>query len=137
PGLIEGAHEGIGLGHEFLKHVQRTRVLVHLVEPSPLDQSDPIDNYRQIREEMRLFDPALLERPEIVCVTKAELPDAVPAAELLSEDRQRPVMLISAVTGRGLAELTRVILAALNGSDTVISPNTPDNLPLPGRQSPE
>jgi GTPase len=124
PGLIEGAHEGVGLGHEFLKHVQRTRVLVHLVEPSPMDQSDSIDNYRQIREEMRLYDPALLERPEIICVTKAELPDAAPAAELLSEDLQRPVMLISAVTGKGLAGLTRAILAALKDSDIFVSPDS-------------
>ncbi|HAW30529.1 MAG TPA: GTPase ObgE, partial [Planctomycetaceae bacterium] len=70
PGLIEGAHAGVGLGHEFLRHVERTRVLVHLVEPSPMDQTDPIQNYRQIREEMRLYDASLMERPEIIVVTK-------------------------------------------------------------------
>jgi GTPase len=113
PGLIEGAHEGIGLGHEFLKHVQRTRVLVHLIEPTPMDQSDPIENYRQIREEMRLYDSTLIERPEIVCISKCELPDAEPAAELLSEELGRPVMQISAATGEGLTELTRRIIAAL------------------------
>jgi GTP-binding protein len=117
PGLIEGAHAGIGLGHEFLKHIQRTRVLVHLVEPSPMDQSLPVENYHQVREEMRLFDPALVEKPEIVCISKSELPDAAAAAELLSDDIGQPVMLISAATGQGLAELTQRILHVLRQED--------------------
>ncbi len=113
PGLIEGAHEGVGLGHEFLKHVQRTRVLVHLVEPTPMDQSDPIDNYRQIRDELRLYDASLAERPEIVAVSKCELPDAAPCAELLRELLGGEVLQISAATGQGLDELTRRIITAL------------------------
>src|SRR5438552_1253678 len=59
PGLIEGAHSGIGLGHEFLRHVERTRVLVHLVEPFPPDGSDPLHNYQVIRRELELYSPAL------------------------------------------------------------------------------
>lgn len=113
PGLIEGAHTGAGLGHEFLRHVERTRLLVHLVEPAPADQSDPLDNYQQIREELRLYDPELAARPEILCVTKAELPDATAAAELLRETTGREVLLISAVTGRGLPELNRSIIRQL------------------------
>lgn len=113
PGLIEGAHAGIGLGHEFLKHVQRTKVLVHLVEPTPADQSDPIDNYRQIREEMRLFDPSLVERPEIIAVSKCELPDAQPCAELLREVTSEEVLLISAATGQGIKQLMGRILQEL------------------------
>ncbi len=113
PGLIEGAHAGIGLGHEFLKHVQRTRVLVHLVEPTPMDQTDPVENYHQIREEMRLYDPSLIKRPEIVCISKCELPDAAPAAELLSESIGRPVLLLSSATGKGLPELTQQIFTLL------------------------
>ena len=115
PGLIEGAHAGIGLGHEFLKHVQRTRLFVHLVEPSPVDQSDPIENYRQIREELHLYDAALDQRPEIPVVTKSELPDAAACAELLSEEIGAPVLLISAVTGDGLTELVRRIVGELQG----------------------
>jgi len=113
PGLIEGAHAGVGLGHEFLKHVERTRLLVHLVEPSPMDQTDPIENYQQIRRELELYDLKLTERPEIVCVTKAELPDAQPCAELLREVTGVPVYLISAVTGHGLEALSRLIVQRL------------------------
>ena len=118
PGLIEGAHAGIGLGHDFLKHVERTRVLVHLVEPAPMDQTDPIDNFHNIREELTLYDAELSHRPQIVCVTKAELPDAAPVAELLEEQLGHPVLLISAVTGKGLPELTKRILALLAELDS-------------------
>jgi GTP-binding protein len=118
PGLIEGAHAGAGLGHEFLRHVERTRLLVHLVEPAPMDQSDPLDNYAQIRRELELYDPALGRRPEILCVTKAELPDAGTCAELLHEITGRDVLLISAVTGRGLPELNRLILDLLPTLDS-------------------
>jgi len=113
PGLIEGAHAGVGLGHEFLRHVERTRVLVHLVEPSPMDQTDPIQNYRQIREEMRLYDASLMDRPEIIVVTKSELPDAEPVAELLGEELGRPVMQISSATGSNLDKLVRMIIDEL------------------------
>ncbi|MEX0726816.1 MAG: GTPase ObgE [Planctomycetaceae bacterium] len=109
PGLIEGAHSGIGLGHEFLRHVQRTKILVHLIEPAPLDQTDPIENYHQIHEELRLYDPTLIERPEIIVVTKCELPDAEAAIELLQEDLGKPVLAISAVTGKGLPQLIQKI----------------------------
>ncbi len=113
PGLIEGAHAGIGLGHEFLKHVERTRVLVHLVEPSPMDQTDPIANYFLIREELRLYEVNLDSRPEIVVVTKAELPDAETVAEMLTEEIKKPVLLISSVTGQGLDTLKQEILRVL------------------------
>ncbi|MCA8988106.1 MAG: GTPase ObgE [Planctomycetaceae bacterium] len=114
PGLIEGAHAGVGLGHEFLRHVERTRVLVHLVEPAPMDQTDPVENYHQIREELRLYDLNLEQRPEIICITKCELPDAAAAAELLRETIDQPVRLISSATGEGLEELKREILRVLS-----------------------
>lgn len=114
PGLIEGAHAGVGLGHEFLKHVERTRVLLHLVEPQPDDQSDPIQNYLSIREELRLYDPKLAERPELVVVTKGELEDAAAIAELLNETIHRPVLVISAVTGKGLPQLIQATVKLLD-----------------------
>lgn len=114
PGLIEGAHTGAGLGHEFLKHIERTRLIVHMVEPAPMDYSDPLDNYTQIREELEKYNPLLATRPEILCVTKAELPDAQTCAELLRETSGREVHLISAVTGEGLAALNHMIIERLN-----------------------
>lgn len=117
PGLIEGASEGVGLGHEFLRHVQRTRVLVHLVEPDSVDGTDAVSNYHAIRKELTAYDASLAERPEILAVTKADLPAARAAAELLSEDLGRDVLVISAVTGAGLNELTGQIVRELADTD--------------------
>ncbi len=105
PGLIEGAHAGVGLGHEFLRHVERTKVLVHLIEPIPADQSDPITNYRAIHEELRLYDESLITRPELVVVTKCELSEAADIADQLEAEVGQPVLRISAVTGKGLPDL--------------------------------
>ena len=110
PGLIEGAHEGVGLGHEFLRHVERTGVFVHLIEHAPVDGTDPIDNYRNIRDELRMYDATLLDRPELPVVTKCELPEAAETADRLSKEIGKPVMQISAVTGKGLPELTQSLL---------------------------
>lgn len=115
PGLIEGAHQGIGLGHEFLRHVERTRVFVHLIEPAPMDETDPVENYRAIRDELRLYDVALAERPELIVVTKCELPEAAAIVEALKKETGRPVMTISAVTGKGLPELNQAIIRLLDG----------------------
>jgi GTP-binding protein len=113
PGLIEGAHSGSGLGHEFLKHVERTKVLVHLVEPAPSDESDPLENYRTIHEELRLYDPTLLERPQIICITKSELAEAAAVYEQFTEQLGQPILRISAVTGHGLPKLVARILEEL------------------------
>ena len=113
PGLIEGAHQGVGLGHEFLRHIERAGILVHLVEPDPLDGTDPVDNYQTIRQELVKYNPALAERPEIVAVTKSELPTAVEIHEQLSQTMEEDVLLISAVTGEGLNQLTGRILQYL------------------------
>jgi GTP-binding protein len=114
PGLIEGAHEGAGLGHEFLRHIERAGILVHLVEPAPMDGTDPIANYHTIRSELVQYNPQLGQREEIVTVTKAELPGAEELREQLAVELQREVLLISAVTGLGLNRLTREIAAALD-----------------------
>ena len=105
PGLIEGAHSGVGLGHEFLRHVERTRVLVHIVEPMPMDESDPLTNYKNIRNELALYSPALTEKPEIVCVSKGELPGSQELVHRIETELCREVLLISSVTGMGLSKL--------------------------------
>jgi len=114
PGLIEGAHAGVGLGHEFLKHVERCKILIHLIEPCPDDQTDPIDNYLNIRDELRLYDAALAERPELIVITKCELEDADAVAELFEEATGKLPLLISAVTGKGLPQLLQATIRRLD-----------------------
>ncbi len=113
PGLIEGAHQGVGLGHDFLKHIERAGILVHLVEPMPMDQSDPLANYRAIRYELEHYSENLKHRPEIVVVTKSELPGADEIAKQLQAEIDREVLLISAVTGDGLPRLINRITDVL------------------------
>ena len=125
PGLIEGAHEGHGLGHEFLRHVERTRLLVHLVEAVPIDGSDPVANYRTIRHELELYSPTLAQRPEILVVTKLDLTDAAEAATRIANELCREVLVISAVTGKGIPALIHRIADLL------------EKLPLSFEASPE
>jgi GTP-binding protein len=112
PGLIEGASAGAGLGHAFLRHVERTRVLVHLVDGAG---RDPEWDFGVIREELRLHDPALLEKPLVVAFNKMDLPEAREAWPVFSAARRAeslPCVAISADTGDGLAPL-RGLLAEL------------------------
>src|SRR5262249_45620279 len=113
PGLIEGAHAGVGLGHEFLRHVERTRVLVHLVEPLPPDGADPRATYRAVRRELELYRPALAAMPEVVAVSKAGLTGATDVRARLERELGREVLAVSAVTGAGLARLVQAAVAAL------------------------
>jgi GTP-binding protein len=114
PGLIEGAHRGAGLGHEFLRHIERAGILVHLVEPLPTDGSDAVENYQVIRGELSEYKHRLSDRPEILVLTKAELPGADEVRQRLAEAAGRDVLAVSAVTGQGLDQLLHAILRALN-----------------------
>jgi GTP-binding protein len=122
PGLIEGAHAGHGLGHEFLRHVERTRLLVHLVASEPMDESDPWKNYQTIREEIRLYSPTLAERPEIVLLTKMDLTGSDDAKARFEEQLGRPVMSISAVTGKGMNQLMHEISDRLAEIGPIVEP---------------
>jgi GTP-binding protein len=125
PGLIEGAHRGAGLGHEFLRHIQRAGILVHLVEPEPADGSDPVANYQAIRNELRQYDPDLAQRPEIVVLSKAELPGADEVHRRLSEELGCDVLAISAVTGQGLDRLIRRLVQRLDERTQISAPHDP------------
>ncbi len=116
PGLIAGAHSGVGLGHEFLRHVERTRLLVHLVEPLPADGSDPVSNYRIIRRELELHSQALAEKAEIVGVSKCELTGSDEVQRRLERELDREVLAVSAVTGEGLAQLVRKVVELLDAT---------------------
>ena len=118
PGLIEGAHEGVGLGQEFLRHVERTKVLIHLVEPAPQDRTDPVENYLSIRNELKEYDEPLAERPEIIAITKAELPEADDARQRLQDSVNGRVHCVSAVTGKGLRAMLQDVVMTLDGSPT-------------------
>jgi len=109
PGLIEGAHGGAGLGHAFLRHIERTRILVHVLEIEPMDNSQVADNFHAINEELRQHSQVLADKPQIVAINKLDLvggeEDHQTAVELISEAIDRPVLPISAATGAGCQPL--------------------------------
>ena len=105
PGLIEGAHGGKGLGDEFLRHVERTRMLVHLVDVSPAADADPVEAYDTLREEIRLYSAALAGRPFIVAANKLDMEGAEANAQRLEDHAGRHVVRISALIGTGLKTL--------------------------------
>ena len=114
PGLIQGAHEGKGLGDEFLRHVERTRVLVHVVDAMPTDATDPVECYRLIRAELRRHSATLAEKPEIVVANKIDLDGARRNAERLAEELPVEVFAVSALTGEGLRPLLTRTLQVLD-----------------------
>jgi GTP-binding protein len=122
PGLIEGAAEGAGLGHEFLAHLERCRLLVHLVEIAPAE-GDPESNYRAVRDELAGYGAGLEGLPEIVALSKVDLVPDEERERLVTEWRERrgaaDVLAISSATGAGLEELIRAIYAALPEEEEV------------------
>jgi GTPase len=108
PGLIEGAHTGHGLGHQFLRHIERTKVLMHLVDVSGASGRDPVQDFEIIRRELSLYNPDLLSKPELVVANKMDAlddPDRVVRLEARARELQLHFFRISAVTGEGVAAL--------------------------------
>lgn len=123
PGLIEGAAQGHGLGHEFLRHIERTKVLVHLIDIEPLDASNPADNYRAIRRELSEYSAALGEKPEIIAISKTDLlgadpEDAEAALDVVRSElklgHDTPIVPISSAARTGLTELLDACWSALD-----------------------
>ncbi len=112
PGLIEGAHEGHGLGDRFLRHVERTKLLLHLVDMSSVSGRDPVSDYEVINRELAAYDPRLAERPQIVVATKIDALDEPARVERLREranQDERKFFAISSVTGAGVRELISAV----------------------------
>lgn len=108
PGLIEGAHRGLGLGHQFLRHLERTKVLVHLVDVSSATGRDPVDDFETVRKELELFDPGFASRPQIVVANKmdaADDPQRPRALEKRAKTLRLPFFKVSGVTGEGVQAL--------------------------------
>ncbi|MCK5269710.1 MAG: GTPase ObgE [Sedimentisphaerales bacterium] len=117
PGLIEGSHQGQGLGHEFLRHIERTRIIVHLVDIAAIDGSDPVENYHAIRDELTQHSPELARKPEIIVASKLDLDSDGDKFQLFNQQLGRQVLAISAVTGAGLRELTELLWRELQNHE--------------------
>jgi GTPase involved in cell partitioning and DNA repair len=118
PGLIEGAHAGAGLGHRFLKHMQRCRAIVHLIDAAAPGR-DLLADFDAINRELELFDPALRRKAQVVAANKIDVPEARERAQDLAKKLKRrkiPVHLVSGATGEGLPELLDAMVRALDAA---------------------
>lgn len=116
PGIIEGAHEGAGLGHRFLRHVERTRILLHLLDPCRTHDSDPLRDYETLNRELALFNPELAEKPQIIVINKMDLPDVqalLPEVIPYFDKLEIKVFPVSAATGEGIPALLDEIAAVI------------------------
>ncbi len=119
PGLIEGAHEGKGLGHEFLRHIERTKVLIHMVDVASTSGRDPILDFDVVNEELRKYNVSLAALPQVVALNKVDLPDGASNVERVRAEILRkgyPVFAISAVTGEGVREMMFKVSETLRGT---------------------
>lgn len=111
PGLIEGAHEGVGLGYEFLRHVERTKVIIHVIDMAAIDGRDPFDDWIKINHELKQYNEKLAERPQIIAVNKMDMPEAQENFPFFMEqlkahdDKAHIIMPISSLTKEGVNEL--------------------------------
>ncbi|HMN30697.1 MAG TPA: Obg family GTPase CgtA, partial [Caldilineaceae bacterium] len=129
PGLMEGAHEGVGLGLDFLRHIERTRILVHLLGG---DSPDPLGDFEAVNQELELFNPALLEKPQIVVLNKMDLPAAQavwPRVEQVIGERGLPVINISAATQQNVQAMLYRVQAMLDALPAPAVEPTADELP--------
>jgi len=115
PGLIEGAHKGAGLGIRFLRHIERTHILVHLIDTSTIDPQDPLAGYETINGELAGYSPQLAKKPQILVLNKMDLPGTARTAKILQTMlKEREVLLISAVTREGVDQLISIIIERLD-----------------------
>ena len=123
PGLIEGAHEGIGLGHEFLRHIERTRVLIHLVDGT---SENPSEDFHKINKELALFNEALIGKPQILAINKVDLDEVSVLAEDIRDSMGEYAWkfhIISAVSGEGVGSMMDEVVQVLSDQPSVIPPS--------------
>jgi len=121
PGLIEGAHRGLGLGHQFLRHLERTKVLVHLIDMSGSTGRTPAEDLDTVRKELELFAPTLAAKPQIVVANKMDAfdpanEDALKALEKRAKKLKLPFLRVSGVSGQGVPELLEAMWKGLASS---------------------
>jgi GTP-binding protein len=118
PGLIEGAHQGAGLGIRFLRHIERTRILIHLLDAQTIDPERPLTVYETVNRELQFFNPQLAQKSQIVVLNKMDLPETeTAAAAFVDALDDQPVILISAIKKTGIEKLISRILELLERSD--------------------
>jgi GTP-binding protein len=122
PGLIEGAHAGAGLGHEFLKHIERTTIIAHILDIMPADGSDPAENYKTIRSELERHSEALARKQEIIVANKIDLDPQGKIVEHLRKKLRKELHAISAVTGEGIKELSELLWQKVKKARTEKAP---------------
>ena len=120
PGLIEGAHKGTGLGIKFLRHIERTSILIHLIDSSSIDPADPLKSYKIVNKELEMYSRELAQKPQIVVLNKLDMPGARNAADIFQASASASgmeVTLISALTGEGIDNLKSKLIQSLDTFD--------------------
>ena len=129
PGLIDGASEGVGLGHDFLRHVERTKVIIHIVDASGIEGRDPVEDYYKINRELKIYSEKIARRPQILAANKMDLPGAAENFERLKELAEKEgirIFPISAVTRQGTQDLINHVAKVLD--EYVEEPDTEEGI---------
>ncbi|WP_182188197.1 GTPase ObgE [Pectinatus frisingensis] len=131
PGLIDGAAEGVGLGHDFLRHIERTKILIHVIDASGIEGRDPVDDFHKINKELGLYADKLTKMPQVIAANKIDLPQAqenLPRLIALAKQEKMALFPISAATKQGLSDLIKHVYTMLLNYTAV--PETEDSVKL-------
>lgn len=117
PGLIDGAHSGVGLGDEFLRHIERTKVVIHVIDVFGFDNKSAWENYQSINKELKLYSPKLAKKPQVIALNKTDLPEAAEQIKQFKKHlKKKPIYVISAMAGAGLKELMKAVQEELKNA---------------------
>jgi GTP-binding protein len=131
PGLIRGAHEGQGLGHKFLRHIERTRILVHMVDLDPHSGRDPVEDFHHINQELEAFNPALLKKPQIIVANKIDLEGADEQLEALKKGLANQDLTVFSVSAMNIINTDTLLNEILTQMD-LLDGRTPGKLTWEG-----